>query len=154
MASNLVVESPDFDLIEKRAGGPTRDALYLLWSVLNNEITVRSQTVKAAQDTLEGKALADAPAAGQNNYDTQKALTVTFTGSTNFNLTGFRNPVPGRVVLVQNTGSGTVTVKHNSASSDAANRIVTVTAGDKTIATGQTALFHYSQSFWRMASFV
>lgn len=150
----MQIEAPDFGQIRKESGVATRDAVNLLWTTLNYEMSLRAQTVKFAQDTLQGKALTSAVTTSQNNFDTENALTVTFTGASAFNITGIRNGIAGRVVLLHNLGVGTITLKNESASSDAANRITTVTAGDKTVTTGQTACLHYSASRWHLASFV
>lgn len=150
MATQNVIESPDFNQIEKDAKRATRDAITLLWAVLNEEIKTRRQTVKDAKDTYAAKALNDAPTANQNNYDTGKATIFYFTGSTNFNLTGIRNGIEGKILLLHSTGSGTVTIVHASGSSDAANRFVTDTAGNLSLTTDQTAIAIYLNSRWRV----
>src|SRR4051794_20052277 len=117
MAGNLTIEAPDFARIKKESGLATSNAINLLWSVGNNEADIRSQTVRLAQETLQGKAVVSAVTTGQNNFDTQGCLTLTFTGASAFNITGFRNGVFGRVMILHNLGAGTITLKYESASS-------------------------------------
>lgn len=149
MADNLSIESPDFDKIRKESGYNTSDAIKLLWYALNNEIDLRRQTVKVASDTDSGKILTDSPSTSQNNYDTMSATTVYFTGGTAFDLSGFRNPVEGRRVMVHNIGVGTVTLKHNSSSSDTPNRFILSSGADQSLTTNTSALFTYMNSLWR-----
>jgi hypothetical protein len=154
VAENLTIESPDFDRIKKLDGNAIRDAITLLWYVANNESAVRSQTVQRAQNRISPKVLSAAPAAQQDNYDPADCGYLLFTGGTAFNLTGIRNGIDGRTLLLENLGTGTITLKFESASSDAANRFYTVTGGDKTVTTGQTAFLQYLNSRWRVASFI
>lgn len=154
MSQNLQISAPDFDRIQKLDGHAIRDAVTLLWYVLNNEISVRSQTVNRAQNRSSPRVLSAAPTGAQNNYDGTDTGTLLFTGGTAFNLTGLRNGVDGRRYKIHNLGTGTITIKYESANSDAANRFDTVTAGDKTVATGQTADVEYLNSRWRVASFI
>ena len=152
MSFNLTIESPDFDRIRKDAGRATEDAVRLLWFALLDENATRRTSVKLARDRLEGKLLSSAPTAQQNNFDTEGALVVLFTGSTAFNLTGLRNGKDGRVVFIHVTGTGTVTMVDSSASSDAANRIITNNGANKAVATAESFLFLYAASRWRQVS--
>lgn len=154
MAENLQISSPDFDRIKKGDFNAIHDAINLLWMVGNNEASVRARTVQQAQNRLSPKVQADAPLVGQNNYDGGDTSILSFEGATNFNLTGIRNGIDGWVRVIHNLGSGTITLKYESASSDASNRIDTVTAADKTVTTGQTAFLVYRNHRWRLASFV
>ena len=154
MSENLQIESPDFDRIQKGDPGAIRDAVNLLWLVLNAEIRSRTQTVQRATNRVNPAVLSAAPTAAQHNFDAGDVGTILFTGSTAFNLTGIRNGVAGRRLKIHTLGSGTVTIKYENGSSDAANRLDTVTAGDKTVATGQTAELEYLNSRWRVASYI
>lgn len=154
MAENLSVESPDFDKIRKESGTATSDAIRLLWYVTNNEIADRRRGVREAQEKREGKVLSAAPASAQDNFDAQGAFLVVFTGSTAFNLTGIRNGLDGRCLLIHVTGTGTVTVKNESASSDAANRIDSQSGADLSVTTGKTLILNYYASRWREAKLV
>lgn len=148
MSENLVIESPDFPEIEKKAGGATRDAVNLLWSVLNQEILLRRKTVRDAKNTLEVKISNAAPVANQDNFDSDRSSIYYFTGSTNFNLTGLRNGVEGSIVFLHNIGTATITLVHN-ATSDAANRLLLSTAANKSLTTNTSTLFLYINSRWR-----
>ena len=154
MSENLVITSPDFDEIEKKAGAATRDAVNLLWSVLNKEISLRRQTVRDAKQTLEVKTLNAAPTSQQDNFNTDRATIYYFTGSTNFNFTGIRNGIEGALVLLHNIGTATITIKNASGSSDAANQILTVTGADKSLTTSKSILLAYINSRWREQSFI
>lgn len=154
MSENLQISSPDFDRIKKLDPNAIRDAINLLWLVLNGEVRTRSQTVQRAQNRVSPKVLSDGPAAQQDNYDPGDCGTLLFTGTTNFNLTGIRNGMDGRRLKIHNLGTGTITLKYESASSDATSRFATVTAGDKTVTTGQTADIEYLNSRWRVSSFI
>lgn len=152
MAENLSVESPDFDKIRKEAGLETESAIKLLWFVLNQEIRDRRIGVRQAQEQRVGKVLQSAPTTQQNNFDAKGAWVVEFTGSTNFTLTGIRNGVPGRFLVLHNTGSATITVADDSASSDAANRIISNDSANISLAANETLLLQYLSSRWREVS--
>ena len=151
MATQNVIESPDFDQIEKDAKRATRDAITLLWSVLNEEIKTRRQTVKDAKDTYAAKTLnIDAGGVNQDNFDTAKSTIYYFTGAGAFNLTGIRNGIEGKIILLYDTGAGTVTIKNASASSVAANRFATDTGNDLSLSTAKMAIALYLNSLWRV----
>lgn len=149
MAENQTIESPDFDRIKKESGSATRDAIQLLWYVANNEAAERRRGVRAAQEESLRKVKSDAPAAQQDNYDTEGAPLVEFTGSTNFNLTGVRNGQTGMLRAFYNRGSATITVKYNSGSSDATNRFDMQGAADVSLTTGKTVVFRFFNAAWR-----
>lgn len=148
MSENLVIESPDFDEIEKKSGRATRDAITLLWTVLNQEIMLRRKTVRDAKQTFEVKIGTSAPGAGQDNFDTERSTIWYFTGAVAFNLTGIRNGVEGAIVILHNTGAATVTLKHN-VTSDLPNRLLMSTAADKALTTNQSTMFLYLNARWR-----
>lgn len=154
MAENLVIESPDFDAIGNKAGQATRDAINLLWSVLNQEVLTRRKAVRDAKQTLEVLPLATPVTTSQNNFDTERATIVYFTGASALNLTGIRNGIEGALKLIHVTGAGTITIKNASGSSDASNMILTSTGADKAVATGKSILLAYLNSRWREQSLV
>ena len=149
MASNLAVESPDFDQIRKESGLITSNAVKLLWEVLNYEIAQRRTGVREATNRLQGRATADAPTAAEDNLDTEGSMLWWYNTSSSVNLTGLRHGVEGRIVFFHNIGSGTITFKHQNAGSAAENRIVTNDAGDLTLATNESAILMYVNSRWR-----
>lgn len=154
MSDQLVIESPQFDEIEKKAGRATRDAVNLLWTVLNQEVSLRRQTVRDAKQTLEVRALNSAPTTQQDNFDTDRATVYYFNSGSAFNLTGIRNGIEGALKLLHNIGSATVTIKHNSGSSDSGNVILTITAADKSLTTGKSLLLAYLNGKWREQSLI
>lgn len=149
MSDNLVIESPDFDAIEKKAGYATRNAVTLLWEVLNQEIKLRRQTVRDAKQTFETKITSAAPTVQQDNFDTDRSTIYYFTGAGAWTLTGLRNGVEGAMKFLHNTGAGTVTIANNSASSDLSNRLLTSTGANKSLTTDLSILFLYINSRWR-----
>ena len=138
MPTQLQVESPAFDRIRKGDHHAVEDAIRLLWLVANNEISMRTQTVAKASDQWSPKVLAAAPTTQQDNYDPRDTVWLAFTGATPFTLTGIRNGVDGRTLLIENLGTATVTVAFESASSDAGNRFYTRSGANVALATGQT----------------
>ena len=149
MATNLSIESPDFDEIRKRAGTATEDAIKLLWGVLNVEIETRRTSVRQAKEVDEGKVFTLAPTTNQHNLDTKRSTIVLFNGSSAINLTGIVNGVEGQRLTLHNLGSATITIVHNSGSSFAANRIITDTAANKSLTAGSSMILLYLTDLWR-----
>ncbi len=148
--SQSVIASPDFDTIAVKAGPATRDAIYLLWSVLNLEISQRRSGDQQLSTFLNPAAgNSDAGGTSQNNFNLVNATIWYFTGAAAFDLTGIRNGKEGMVRIFIVTGAGTMTVKNASGSSDAANRIVTSSGGDKSVTTNLAVAFIYLNSRWR-----
>jgi hypothetical protein len=149
VAENLTVESPDLDRIKKESGYATRDAVQLLWFVANGEGAERRRGVRAAQEEDLKKTITVAPTTDQHNFDTQGAPILVFTGSASFNLTGFRNGIQGTGRVLHNLGTGTITLQHESASSDAANRLDLAADAAVAVPTGKCARFRYLNNRWR-----
>lgn len=151
MASNLTIESLDFDAIRRGDKRATGDAVEFLWLTLNEEARQRRRAVKLASDRAEWQVIIDEPTVQQNNYDIGNASVIEFRGATSFDLTGLLAPSAGaaRRVLIVVLGSGTVTVKYNSASSDDVNRLLTHSAADVAITTNKCMEFTYLNSRWR-----
>lgn len=151
MAINLQVESPAFDRIRKGDPVAIEDGVRLVWFALNNLYRTEGQDFLAASRTMKPYVKSDAPAAGQDNYDVGDASILLFTGGTAFNLTGIRNGLQGRIVIVFNLGTATVTMKHE-VTSDAANRIDMAGAADKGVATLKGMILIYLNARWRELS--
>lgn len=149
MSENATVEAPDFDLLRKETGRATEDAIRTLWYSLNDEMRRRRQTQRRSDSRIAGKILVSAVTTNQNNFDTEDALIVLFTGASALDLTGLRNGVEGRMVFLLNIGAGTKTVKHASGSSDALNRFSAAAAADISLTTGKTVIAAYANSLWR-----
>jgi hypothetical protein len=154
MAEQLVIESPAFDRIRKGDGHAIEDAIRLLWLVANNEASMRTQTVQQAQNQISPKVLSGAPTTQQDNYDARDGGYVLFTSATPFTLTGLRNGIDGRTFIIENLGTGTVTIAHESAGSDAANRFYLRSGASAALATGQAVFAWYVNQRWRIASWV
>lgn len=153
MATNLTIESPNFDKINSEAGPFTADAINLLWASLNDTRAVERRDFRRAQERLEPKVLVMSPSASVDNLDLQGASVLSFEGSSAQNVTGFRAPESNtsRVIICQVSGSATITFKHN-VTSETTNRLILSTAADTTRATNQGIIFVYLASRWREAS--
>lgn len=155
MASNLTIESLDFDGIRKGNAQVTGDAVHFLWLTLNDEARQRRRNVKEAMDQSERAVLEVVPTVGQNNLDIGNVSILNFTGATSVNVTGLLAPSAyvARQMLLIVTGTGTITLKHQSASSEASNRILTYSAGDLAIATNNCVELIYLSGRWRELKF-
>lgn len=153
MATNRTVESPNLEKIVKEAGQHTSDAANLLWIGLNDTRAVERQDFRRAKDILAPKVLTLDPGASVDNLDLQGCSVVSFIGAASVNLTGFRAPDTDatRIVIIQISGAGTITVKHN-ATSETQNRIFTKTSADVAAATNAATWFIYLQGKWRQVS--
>lgn len=149
MAEQKTIESPAFELIAKETGPATRAAINTLWLVLNESDHQRRVGVRTAQEESIRKVKADAPTASQNDYDTEGSPVLKFTGASNVNLTGLRNGIEGMWRELHVLGAGTITLKHESGSSDASNRFDTAADADVAVTTGKCAMFRYLNSRWR-----
>jgi hypothetical protein len=149
MASNLTIESPNFEKINKEAGQFTSDAVATLWAALNDTRAALRRDFRYAAEKITSKVLELSPSASVDNLDSQGSSVISFTGGTQ-NFTGVRAPETGevRLLAVHNNGSGTITVKHN-VTSEAANRFILDGAADKALAQNQGILFVYLASNWR-----
>jgi len=152
MAENLVVEAPDFDRIDKGDPKATKNAILLLWTVLNYEIKTRIKQVREAKDLTEGAVLSVAWTADQHNLDPGEGRTILSTGTTAVDITGFSGGREGRVLILHVVGSASITLSDLNANSYTTNQIVTVTGGDTTVKTDETAILQYLNSRWRMWS--
>ena len=150
MATNLSIESPDFDRIRKGDFSSINDAIRLLWFVANEEARLRRSADRRIEDRLSPRIVTFAPGVSQNNVDTEGAGLVVYTGSDAVNITGYRSPgANGDVLLVIVTGSATITHMHQNASSDAGNRMVFQAAADEAVATNTALMLTYTDSRWR-----
>jgi hypothetical protein len=91
--------------------------------------------------------------ADQNDYSLPTADVVRLSASAARNVTGFAAGSSGRALLLVNVGSFAITLKHQSTSSSAANRLVVPWAGDYVMdANGGAALVIYDATTqrWRV----
>ena len=150
MASNLTIESPNFEKITTEAGNFTADAINTLWAALNaTRSDLRIQT-RLAKSQIEPGVLSVTAAASVNNLDLSESSVVSFIGGSAQNFTGMKAPetLKARVVWVQSSGAGTITVKHN-ATSETANQLTMATGADYSMTTGKGIIFVYLASKWR-----
>jgi hypothetical protein len=150
VASNLTIESPNFEKINKEAGQHTADAINLLWAALNETRKDERVHYRLASEQIAPKVLIQTPSASVDNLDLEGASIVSFQGSNSVNLTGFRAPDlnTSRVVIVHVSGAGTITAKHN-VTSEALNRLSNASGADVTLATGGGIIFAYIAGAWR-----
>lgn len=153
MATNLTVESPNFEKIEKETGQFTVQAVVTLWAALNDTRKSARVDGRRATDIMAPKVLTLDAAASVNDLDLNGCSVVSFIGTTAQNLTGFRAPETGqtRIVIVQVSGTGTITAKHN-ATSETANQLVNKTGADVAMATNAAAMYVYLSGKWRQVS--
>lgn len=153
MATNKSLESPNFDKISSEAGNFTSDAVNLLWAAQNDSRATQRRDARRAIETLSPALLTLTAAASVNDLDLGTASIVSFIGAAAENFTGMKAPETGqaRIVFVQNSGAGTITVKHE-ATSEAANRLTTKTGADVAMATAAGMIFIYLASRWRQVA--
>lgn len=151
MAENLTIEAPDFERIKKEAGDATRDAANTLWSVLNSVDATQRRGIRRAQEFFQPKTTTIAHTANLDNYDHENASLLVFTGTAAINLTGIKAPESNKsaILVLHNIGTGTITVKHNSVSSIAENRISLTAAVDFSLAINKSLILAYINGFYR-----
>lgn len=152
MATNLSVESPDFDYIRHETGLVTSNAIKLLWEVINAELATRRKGVARASNYLQGTITSDVSTAQEDNLDAKNSLIWWYNTASSFSVTGIRNGVEGRIIFFHNVGTGTITFVNNSGSSDTTNRILTQSAGNVARATGKSFILMYINARWRELS--
>lgn len=128
------------------------DGVRLLWEVANSEAKDRRTGVRLAIERQEVKTLVSSPGSNQDNFDTAYSTTLRFDGASSINITGIKARVEGARVRVLVLGAGTITLKHNSASSEATNRMLFAAAADKAVATNKAVELEYQSSRWREIS--
>jgi hypothetical protein len=86
--------------------------------------------------------------AGQTGYERDMFVT----SDASRNITGFAKPWPGRRLSLFNTGSNPIVLRHQNAGSAAANRLISPTAADWTLAAGYSVDLFYDDgsSRWRI----
>lgn len=149
MATNLTVESPNFEKIGQEAGQFTADAISTIWAAINDTRATERRDFRRATERLAPKIVSFTATASVNNLDSEGASTVSFVGGTQ-NFTGIRAPETGeaRIVFIHNSGAGTITVK-NAATSETANQFATSTGADYALTTGKGLVVQYLASKWR-----
>lgn len=88
----------------------------------------------------------------QNNVDIGIRSTVRYTGAGAADITGFAGGTNGKLLVLHNASSYTLTLQNNSSSSLAANRIITGTGSAFVMSAGTSALLQYdsTSALWRM----
>lgn len=150
MASNLTIESPNFDKIDKEAGQFTSDAINVLWTTLNYLMKQERTHARLAAEQIRSKIKQVSAAASVDNLDLEGASIVEFTGGSAQNFTGMRAPETGqsRVVIVYTSGAGTITHKHQ-VTSESANQLTLASGADTAAATGACVVYAYISSKWK-----
>ena len=154
MPEQATLDAPDFDLIQKQAGLAAAVGMRTLWGALNNEMRQRRIGVRLAKEQRVGKITTVSWGSSQNNFDFEGAMILLSTGSSNVDLTGLSKGQEGQILFILNVGSGTITVKNNSASSSAAHRFRTQSGADLSLTTDKTVIVQYANSLWRETKLV
>ena len=131
-------------------------------SISNGQLSVNVNkgvliVANSAYDTTVGASFAFVPStpaaivANQNNYVLTGSAFQRLNCTTASDITGIAPPtggahVNGRMIRLVNVGTATVTLKHNSASSTAANRMFVASATDKALATNAWADLVYDST--------
>lgn len=92
--------------------------------------------------------------ANQNDYNPSPLNLWRLSSDAARNITGIANGVEGRSLLIVNTGSQNIVLVNQSASSAAANRIITATGADVTLAADDSAMLVYDSTTarWRLVN--
>jgi hypothetical protein len=101
---------------------------------------------------IQAQTTPTALAANTNNWALPTAGVVRISASAAYNLTGITAPTTGRVITLVNVGSFTITLKHQDASSTAANRLLCKSGADVTLpAEGMVGiLYDLTTQRWRV----
>ena len=150
MAENLSIEAPDFDRIRDGNFHSIEDAIRLLWFVANNAERARRTQDRRISQRLKVQPLLVPATTNQDNLDTQEAGLIVYTGASNIDVSGYRAPsTDGAILFVLVTGAGTIRHLHQSASSDAGNRLLFDPAVDNSVNTNEGLILIYQDSRWR-----
>lgn len=114
--------------------------------------SVEMRTVEAAHQFALRDATASQITSDQNDYAAQDTAFLRLSSDAARTVTGISGGYWGRVLFVLNAGSYAITLKHQSASSAASNRIVTADGSDLALDGGESATLHYdaTESRWRV----
>jgi hypothetical protein len=146
---NATIEAPEFERIKKGDALATYNAIYTLYNAMNAEAGFRRVGVRLATERERLRVFRLDAAAAQHNLDTEDCGVVESVGAIAFDLTGIRNGCPGDRKLFVIVGAGTMTVKHNSGSSAAGNKILAGAGADITVASGSSLWLTYLSGAWR-----
>lgn len=153
MAENLTVEGPQIDEIRKGNKRATADGINLLWQALNDVDRRMRRGVRLAIERWDKKTLRSATTSNQNDYDSQFATVLRFDGASAINITGIRARTDA-IVIVLVLGAGTVTLRHENASSEDVNRLHFQAAADKAVTTNRAVMLMYQSSRWREVAWI
>jgi hypothetical protein len=154
VSNNLTIESPNFEKINKEAGQHTSDAVGLLWAALNDTRKTERVDFRQARDIMAPRVLSLNQTAAVDNLDLAGASVVEFTGTVGINFSGIKAPETGRtrIVTVYVTGSGGVTLLHDS-TSESANRFTMTTGANRLLSTQDGLILIYLSGKWREVNY-
>lgn len=153
MSVNLTVEAPAFDEIKRETGENTKAGFITLWQVANADAKTARTGIRLAIERQEVKTLIFTLAANQNNFDTAFSSTLRSDGAVAVSITGIKARVEGARIRVLVLGTGTITLSHNSGSSEATNRLLFFAGVDKVVATNRAVDLEYQSARWREISY-
>jgi hypothetical protein len=146
--------APAYQAIRSGSNHATEDAIRTIFNALSAEISARVKGQNKAINRFDKKVLDFAPAANTNNLGYEGVGIINHSGGASVNLTGIIAPeADGAMLYIVGTGAGTLSVLHQSASSDVGNRFVTATAGTRTITAGNCLQVVYLAGRWREVSY-
>jgi len=91
--------------------------------------------------------------AHQNNYDPGNYGVLRLSSDAGRNISGFQSGTKGRILLIFNVGGSNITLLHENAGSDAANRIRTETGGNVIIMADDHQDLYYDSTIQRWRTF-
>lgn len=123
----------------------------LFWDAVNSRLGLGTNAPNAGLDLntdLAGRITDEATAANINAMPSPTLIT-RFTGATVTNLNGINNGVEGKVLLLINKSTQTVTLKHEAGAASAEDRLLTSDGADVELTAGSVALLLYEHNSQR-----
>lgn len=151
MPSKLITETPNFDKIEVETGKFTAEGFGILWDLVMNLRAAQGRDFRQASETLAPLRFEVNASAQMDNLDIGDASVVEFVGSSAQSLTGIRQPPAGqaRLIAIWVTGTGTITLEHEHASSQGGAQLINLASADVVLTTNQNRFYMYMNGRWR-----
>lgn len=148
-AGSVVVAGASGEISEDNAG--------LFFDTTDNELGIGTATPATSVDIsgdFATRQTAEATTGNIDSLDTSSSSSVRFTGAAAVTLRGIANGQDGKYLTIVNSTGNTLTVTNEDSNPSAANRIVTGTGADFTVADGGSAFFQYDSTGqrWRAVS--